>query len=193
MRLFIAIELPLQVIEHLDKLCRALRSDAELVDSVLRFVALESAHLTLKFLGEVDDARLPEVKTALSTVKIKPLRLSAVEMLYLPKKGPVHVIGVRVGGEVDRLNLLHEQIERSCESIQPKREDRVFLPHITLARWRPGPSSSRLSGIRAKTLSHLFPGPAFEARGFRLIQSILGADGAKHTVLETFSTNPNIS
>ncbi|HLH32445.1 MAG TPA: RNA 2',3'-cyclic phosphodiesterase, partial [Terriglobia bacterium] len=72
MRLFIAVDLPNDVRDQLAEVQRALRP---LTDSA-RWVAPESIHITLKFLGEVPEKQLEDIDTALAGLSWKPFTVT---------------------------------------------------------------------------------------------------------------------
>src|SRR5688572_11271909 len=110
MRLFTAIELPDDAREHLQRVRSKLMKARALVDAV-SWVKPENLHITLKFLGEVPDARIKSLIDSLARVTVEPMELFAEQMLCFPRRGPVRVIGVGVGGDVDGLADVFEQIE----------------------------------------------------------------------------------
>jgi len=175
MRLFLAIELPEEVRRHLDLVRDELDRGCGLFHDA-SWVKRENWHVTLRFLGEVPDAQIPELTSALEDVSSDSISLLAERMLYFPKRGPVHVIGVEIGGETGRLDNLHAQIESRCEELGFPKQRRRFTGHITLAR----PKHLGAS-IRGVALAKQFPGPAFVATQFLLIQSEPTPQGSRYT------------
>jgi 2'-5' RNA ligase len=176
MRLFLAIELPEEVRRHLDIVRDELDRTCGLFHDA-SWVKRENWHVTLKFLGEVPDAQILELTSALKDTTSDPISLFAERMVFFPKRGPVHVIAVEVGGEMGHLDHLHALIESRCEGLGFAKERRRFTGHITLARPRHG------LAIRGATLANQFPGPVFVAREFVLMQSEPGPQGSIYTPL----------
>ncbi|MBR9699021.1 RNA 2',3'-cyclic phosphodiesterase [Candidatus Woesearchaeota archaeon] len=95
------------------------------LDSTLRFA--HDFHLTLKFLGEVADSQLEDIKERLGTIAFKPFSLHASHIGSFP-----HVVWVGFD-ECEELKQLQGEIEKALEDIFP-REKRDFKAHVTLAR-----------------------------------------------------------
>src|ERR1043165_767414 len=130
MRVFLAIELPEKSRRHLDRLCQHLRRPHDLAQSV-SWVKRDNWHITLKFLGEVEDACIPEITPALAAVQVHPMNLFADRMQYFPKRGPVRVVSVGIGGDAGLLNHLPKHIEDALQPLGFPREDRPYTAHIT--------------------------------------------------------------
>jgi 2'-5' RNA ligase len=96
------------------------------------------AHVTLKFLGEVDPDRVEAVEDALSTAVtdagVPPFELSVGGFGVFPSIDYISVVwaGVREGGP--ELTRLHEAVERETTAIGFDPTDHDFTPHVTLAR-----------------------------------------------------------
>lgn len=103
-----------------------------------RWVDPESIHLTLKFLGDVPAARLPEVRQALRRAagEVAPFEFALAGLGCFPSTRQPRVIWVGVeepSGSLERLQCI---VERELGSIGFPREGRAFTPHLTLARLR---------------------------------------------------------
>ena len=180
MRLFTAIELPEPVRAHLLRVRAELLKSPDLADAV-SWVKPENLHVTLKFLGEVPDAALPKLTHSLAAVSVEPTRLTPGRMVLFPQRGPVRVIAAGFAGDVERLSRLFADIEDACAAAGFEREGRAYTPHATLGRGRPGRGGSGLRRLRDETFERLFPGPAFTADRFVLMQSQLNPKGAIYT------------
>ena len=182
MRLFLAIELPSDVRDHLGRVQEALKP----VASKASWTRVENLHLTLKFLGEVSDADAAQVCEKLKCVAVgAPIELCAAGIECFPLRGPVRVIGAAMTGDVERLGELHAQIEEACAASGFAREPRAYRPHATLARARvpmPGSSRDRMS----ERTRQLWPGPRMEATEFVLMHSQLHPKGSRYTPVARF-------
>jgi 2'-5' RNA ligase len=143
-------------------------------------------HVTLKFLGEVADEQVPRLREALSRVEFpRPaLDLRAEALDVFPSRGSIRVIHAQVGGDVERLAAAHDAIEAQCASIGFPRENRRFRAHVTMGRPR-APLRGAWEALQAAT-DGMWPGPAFEASRFALVQSRLNPAGAIYTNVATF-------
>jgi 2'-5' RNA ligase len=182
MRLFLAIELPDDVREHLARVQSRLKP----LDVKASWTALHNLHITLKFLGEVDDRSVAPLIESLSLVRVAGgIELAANDLELFPPKGPVRVVAAAMGGSADALRAVHAAIEQRCRHLGFTREQRAYRPHITVARGRPViPSGFRERAEAAAEGS--WPGPAFRVGEFVLVQSRLSPKGSQYTTLRRF-------
>ena len=140
-RLFTAIELGPQVRERVAsrqaELAQALRTGGF---EGLRLVRAEQLHLTLVFLGEIADARVPDI-VAVMTADL-PLPAFDIEFAHcgvFPPHGPPRVLWLGVDGGAGHARSVFEAVAERLESGGGPRERRPFVPHLTLGRWRGAP------------------------------------------------------
>ena len=143
----------------------------------VRSSAPDNLHLTVKFLGEIDDRDVSRICNVLKGIESSGAIVLIPDGIHcLPERGPVRTICIGLKGDLARLQALYGNIEGVCEELGVRRERRRFLPHITLARLRRTlPTSVRTSIERVELRNS--PGQ-FEAREFVLMQSILEPQGA---------------
>jgi 2'-5' RNA ligase len=135
-RLFAAIEVPEAV---QDRIARAAALLAE-AGWRAKWVNPLGTHLTLKFYGEVDVARLPALKQALQCAAA-PVAAFQVEakgagMFPNPRRPRVLWLGVQ-GGGLSTLTRLQTAVEHVSADIGFSPEVRAYHPHLTVARFRP--------------------------------------------------------
>lgn len=191
MRLFLAIELPDPVRQHLSELiARYSIRDVVTVawgdDFGVSSTRPENLHLTLKFLGEVDESAVTELTDALNQVDVgAPMRLRAAFMDLLPPRGPIRVIAAGLDGDIHLLARLHRSVEDCCAGLGYPTERRDYRPHVTLARAkRPIPKPLRQDLLDA--LQPKLPGPEFRTESFSLFQSRLGGGPPQYIRLARF-------
>ncbi len=180
-RIFIALDIPGEIREHLNQYVdrvRQLAPDA-------RWVRAKSLHVTLKFVGEVKDAKLAEITTALTPIKAKPfpVEFKATGFFPAPKSARVFWAGVN-GGEA--LPRLASAIDAAVEKLGIPRKKRAYHAHLTLAR---APEDNRhCFRLLHERLGAEEP-PRFgtmTAQEFFLYQSQIMRGGARYTKLERF-------
>src|SRR5689334_22448235 len=131
MRLFIAIELPHEVRQHVARV----RDDLKSQISNASFTRDDNLHITLKFLGEVDEKRTESLIESLQNITVGgAIRIKAEQIECFPNRGPVRIIAAGFGGSVETLAGLHRSIEQRCQHLGFERETRQYRPHVTLAR-----------------------------------------------------------
>ncbi len=134
MRAFIAFELPPEVKMYLFGLIGVM--SASLKD--VKWVNDEGLHITMKFLGEIEDNKVAQIKGHLLPIesKYKPLNLTTTEIDAFPNRKRARVIVVGLKNEVDIINDIFQDIENFLEKLGFEKESRLFKPHITLGRIR---------------------------------------------------------
>jgi 2'-5' RNA ligase len=144
MRLFFAIELGDALLELLDETTAPLRAEAP----ELAWIPREQQHLTLKFLGDVDQAAASKLVEAADRAAARhpPLEMHVREVGAFPNFRRARVVWIGVEQE-PRLELLHHDLEVACAEEGFEVEGRPFRPHITLARVRAPLPVERLRGL----------------------------------------------
>jgi RNA 2',3'-cyclic 3'-phosphodiesterase len=179
-RLFVAISLSAELRASFSALLQELRPLAPLA----KFVPAGNLHLTLKFLGEVSQAKLDEVRSALSTIHSQqPARLDFRALAFFPNERHPKVLWVDVESTAS-LKSLAADIDRAMHTLGFPLETRDFTPHLTLARfYKPGlPPKLRIAVN--ENASRTFG--SLTTADFHLIESKRKPSGAEYTVLETF-------
>jgi 2'-5' RNA ligase len=149
-----------------------------------RWARVEGLHVTLKFLGEVNESKLPEIKAALSILNASPFDVGFQSVGFFPNARSARVFWIGVQPD-EALPQLAAAIDHTLEEQGFAREQRPYSPHLTLAR---AGAPGSLRGL-APLLEHEGP-PQFgtmTAREFFLFQSHLGKGGSRYTKLEKFS------
>lgn len=178
MRLFIAIELPDEIKRHLGGMRTGIPGS--------RWVPLEQIHLTLAFLGEVDDATLDLLTGALATIKTPAFNLCFSGTGCFPGRRRPRVLWVGLEPE-PLLNSLASLVREAVLACNIPQADRPFSPHITLARLK-FPASHEVEAFLDQTPKQVLPTVC--VREFTLFQSILTSQGALHTPVKTFRLSP---
>ncbi len=139
-RSFVAIELPDELKLGLGQLQARLKLGNL---PWVKWVDLNSIHLTLKFLGNIAVSRIGEITRAMEEAAevISPFNLEVKDLGVFPNFRRVQVAWVGIRGEVDKLARLQQRIETSLAHLGFARESRPFTPHLTLARVRERASS----------------------------------------------------
>jgi 2'-5' RNA ligase len=132
MRCFIAIDLP----DHVHRRMASLQSTLKPYDWPVRWTNPQQIHLTIKFLGDVPDADMSDICTALKEVTqmVPPFALTIGSAGCFPPRGEPRVIWTAVLDPPQPLMDLQEGIEASMEALGIAREARAFRPHLTLGR-----------------------------------------------------------
>ncbi len=174
MRLFIAIEIP----DDLKKMIGGLRVDIP----GARWVPAEQIHLTLAFLGEVEETAVEPLNMELARIHLPEFKLCFSGTGCFPDRRRPRVlwIGVEPHPLLTRLAATVHEVVLACGIPQ---EERPFSPHITLARLKfpaPGKYDAFFDRPEIQKL------PPFPVREFILFQSRLTQQGAVHSRIRSF-------
>lgn len=168
-----------------------LASEVERLRPVARDVAWtarDNVHLTLKFLGEVDHARLPALGEALGHgVAACPAFSLVVDGLgAFPSRSRPRVLWAGVGPGAGEATVLAERVDAALAPLGFPPERRPFSAHVTLGRVRTPRADPRL----AEALDH---GSVFGRQlvdRVALMRSELSPRGARYTELAAFPLGP---
>ncbi len=151
----------------------------------VRLVNPDDLHLTLAFLGEIDDAALAAVVTLTQEVaqQTSPFTLTLDKLGIFGQPHAPRVVWVGVGGDLRRLAALQQRLAESLEALGFPRESRPYAPHLTLARiTRPlaATSLAQLTALLAEAPRHPTRWPVAEVR---VMRSDPNAKGARYAAL----------
>ena len=149
MRLFVAAEIGERVSRRIGTLIDDLRARAaaSAPRAKVTWVPVDRLHLTVRFIGEVDDARVELLRAALRpplAVRRFDVRLAGVGAF--PKGGSPRVLWVGVADGVAPMTQLEREVSARLAAMAIPEESRSYRPHLTLARVR------EAAGLRAATL-----------------------------------------
>lgn len=125
-RLFVAIPLPDYLKDSLHQLKTGLNG--------FRWTARDNLHLTLKFIGDTEEAAMPAIEEALSLVQVESFLLPVERIGFFPPRGQPNFIWVSVGKGHPRLFQLHQKIENVLYALGIEPATCAYRPHITIAR-----------------------------------------------------------
>lgn len=185
-RSFVAIELPEEAKRGLARLRRELERDEH---RFVKWVDPEGIHLTLKFLGNVPSKRLAEITEAIAkaTQGVWLFHLEIHGIGAFPSRKQPRVLWVGIGGEVDKLTRLQQSIDSALAALGFAKEERHFVPHLTLARVREGASPADRKGfgelLSSTILEEKYP---IEVEAVRLMRSQLTPAGAIYSCISMF-------
>jgi 2'-5' RNA ligase len=180
MRLFVALDFPDEVRSAIRDLIASLKPLARNA----RWVRPETMHITLKFIGETNAAKVASIRAVLAPIHsplLVEMHFRGVGFFPDERRPRVMWCGVEAS---PNLAELAAGVESALEPLGISRESRAFVPHLTLARFQ---SPVRLDElIRAANESATLEfGTAHETE-FHLIESILKPSGAEYKRVATY-------
>ncbi len=183
MRAFIAIALNQEFYTDILSLQRRL----DKYDLTIRWVNPTNIHLTLKFLGNINDQELKTILSSLADVvnshQSFSLSLSGIGVfpdLYCPR---VMWAGIEKGKK--ECISLQKDIEGSINSVKVKQENRTFSPHLTIGRFITKNHKPDIGRIIEKERNFHLKALA-PVNAIMLFESILTPKGAIHKIVEKF-------
>ncbi|MBO9368419.1 MAG: RNA 2',3'-cyclic phosphodiesterase [Chloroflexi bacterium] len=185
LRLFIAIELPLALLQEIDRVVAPLR--LRIPGELIRWVPYQNIHLTLKFLGEVSPSNVELICQAMAqeASRHSPFMLTIEGWGVFPelKRPRVLWIGIQAPPELFRLQ---RGIDAITQRLGYLSEERSFTPHLTIGRVRAQASPEEIALIRSSLQSFSLDfKDSFTVNAIHLIKSDLQPQGARYTRLFT--------
>jgi len=166
LRLFVALEIPEELRERLALLETGVHG--------AKWVPPENIHLTLRFIGEVNEGQARDLALDLATIRAKAFPMTLVGAGHFESGRRVRQLWVGVERS-EALEALHDKIESLMKRAGLPADQQRFRPHITLAR---------LNGVGPETVHRwlaantLFRAVPFMVERFVLFSSLLGKSKA---------------
>lgn len=114
----------------------------------LKTVGEESTHVTLKFLGDVDENAVPAIEECMKAAAfgVKPFEVSVKGAGVFPTKSKARVVWAGLEG-AEPMAVMADRLEGCLESLGFPKEGREFRPHLTLARVKDPRTSSAAAEV----------------------------------------------
>jgi len=179
MRAFIAVACPPEAKEKLALVVERIKPLGD-----LKVVETENIHLTLHFLGEVEERKLEELIAALSTVR-KPggFGVCIKGLGAFPGPGSPRVLWAGAEKGDNELRELHEAVDSAIAHLGLQKEGR-FSSHYTIARVRYLRDKNGLKELLAEYKEKKFG--CFQVDSFYLMKSVLQRTGPVYSVVREF-------
>ncbi|MDQ0160126.1 RNA 2',3'-cyclic phosphodiesterase [Alkalibacillus salilacus] len=175
---FIGIKVPHEIGQKLVQTQQALKPHA----SYKNWVHQDDFHITLKFLGHVDESLIPKLKEDLTQIELSnPIDLEVNRTSYFGKPTQPRVLFAEVA-----FNQVLESLKNKVEDVAIQygfsKEKRAFKPHITLAKkWR-----DHTVECDSNVLEQIFnPSLDFRVNTFQLFQ-IHPSEEPKYQAIDQF-------
>jgi 2'-5' RNA ligase len=142
----------------------------------------EKLHLTLKFLGDIDDRHLKNLIEAVEKTarQIKSFKLEIAETGVFPSPRNARILWLGLKNEQGSLQKLNEILEIECEKIGFEKEKRNFKAHLTIARLREPQKSKELA---QRHLRNEFEAVEFDVSEIVIYESKLLPQGSVYSVV----------
>lgn len=167
-RLFFGLELPQELRLRIEALAGG-------IDSA-RWVAPEDLHITLRFIGEVDEPAMEDIAAEAASIRFEPFPVTFAGAGHFERRGRVSAVWLGVEPST-ALAALRDRIEAAAVRAGQPPEGRKFRPHVTVGRLTRGRPGEVRGWLAANTLFRAYP---FTVERFVLFSSTLGRSGSAY-------------
>jgi len=157
--------------DRLVEVCNLLPADTG------RFVPRQNLHITLAFLGSLEDAVISDLRQAAATIAARRFSLQLEELGWWRKP---RVVWIAAPVVPERLLKLVAEINTLLLAQQVRTEDRPYQPHLTIAR----KAARKPRNVNFQPID-------WQINSFCLVQSTTLPDGAVYEVIETWPLSSN--
>ena len=184
MRLFVAVEIESALAERIaevgDELKR--RAIARAPRARITWIPSDRMHLTVRFIGEVEESRVGQVRAALTPLRSARFELTVRGVGAFPRSGAPRVLWAGITDGVEALAELEREVSERLAGCGIPGEDRPYRPHLTLARVRDA-AGLRTGPLIEGLTDHIFGSSQVDA--ITLFQSRLSPKGPQYMALHS--------
>jgi len=177
MRTFMAVEVPENVRRKIDNFLK----EKATKNLPIKWVRFDNLHITLQFLGEIDESKKKEIAAVIAEIarKFTPfqVKLEGIGCFPNPRNPRVLWIGAKEGAE--KLCEIAQNLETTLSRFGIKEEKR-FHPHLTIGRIK---TSCKVDNILEKNIET----EPFQVNSITLFKSTLRSEGPIYEALENFA------
>ena len=170
-RVFISIELPENVKKEIQRIQEKLHEFSG------KKTEFENLHLTLKFLGEINEEKIEKVKEKLIEVKLKKIDCS-IDEIGVFNEDFIKIVWIHLGG----CEKLQKEVDESLKDLF--KSEKRFMSHITIARVKGVKDKKKfleeLKKIKFKKIN-------FVVDKFSLMKGVLMPDGPEYKIIEEYN------
>jgi 2'-5' RNA ligase len=130
-RTFFAVDL---LVKPILKKITEIQKDLDVPNSRIVFVAPENMHFTMKFLGDIEEATVPEIQKAVEEITFVPFPLELKGIGCLPSFSYINAIYIGATKGTEELRDIAKELDQICTKFNIKKEKRSFTAHLTIGR-----------------------------------------------------------
>jgi 2'-5' RNA ligase len=184
MRVFVAVPLPSDIKDRITDLMMDLKNRLPAEAAPVAWTKKENLHITLKFLGEVNDAQIPLLKGVLSAAAqhTASFDLQLAQLHTFSSDGPIRTLWLGVSPSSE-LQAIAEKVIAQCEANGFRREKRAFQAHVTLGRIKSVKGQAVIPSVTTPPATAVEK--TFRVNKIVLMRSILSAAGSTYTPVHT--------
>lgn len=189
MRVFVAVDLAIRVVENLVLLQEDLNGPISDLEGSVRWIEAANIHLTLKFLGDADPGLVIRLREVLreAACSVSLFDLETVGTGCFPDEKRPRVLWAGTGEGLDELNGLRAAVLKGTQSLGIADDKRPYQAHVTLGRVKTFDDRIDVSGVLAPFEQTSFG--RSQIKDLLLMESRLDPKGATYHVIERFPLN----
>lgn len=152
----------------------------------VKWVKVKNLHVTLKFLGEIEENMVEKVKNTLteSLHDVTSFFLTASDLGAFPSLSSPRVIWLGIGEGKEKIEKIFKEVEKGLIECGIPPEGRKYHPHITLGRIKRSVNRGWWKGVLNMKLPRF---PRMVVREVVLYQSCLHSEGPEYKVLKRYN------
>jgi 2'-5' RNA ligase len=174
-RCFVALNLPKELVEEIIRVQNLIKRNNFFIG---KFTEPENIHLTLKFLGEINQRKIEEVRKRLLKIKLDKFDIELGEVGIFSKKIP-RILWVKLIGK--GVFELQKEVDSRLKNLFT--EEERFMSHITIARIKHVPNKKDFFNYLKNTFPRKFK---MKAKDFSLLSSELTPEGPIYSELRKY-------
>jgi len=149
----------------------------------LKIVKPENVHLTLKFLGEIDEKMVDRIAGVMekSVKEVSPFRIKLRGVGVFPSMDYMRVLWVGLK-DAEKLGIIAERLENGLSNLGFKKEKRRFSPHVTIGRVKSSRNKDELQNFLNENTKKDFG--EFDVKCIRLKKSVLTPKGPEYSTVK---------
>ena len=186
-RTFIAIPLARDVDRNAARMLQRLKQP----NDGIKWVPHENLHLTLKFLGDVDNTEIPDVCKAIQRIcsNYSPFHLDFGGTGAFPSMNRPRILYAGIADASGTLQEIVAQLETSLAELGFKQEPRDYVPHLTLGRTRSASKVANSEVLTRLTAEEKTELGSMQVDTLNLVASFLDKSGPTYQVMDTITLN----
>ena len=183
LRTFVALPLDSHIVTSLQDLHQKLQS----LPVDVKWVKPHSIHVTIKFLGDVEEAHLDSIYEAIhqGVSGVKPWRVGVKHIGTFPGMRNPRVVWVGLDDPTGTIMTVQDQVQAELVKIGFEKERRAFTPHLTVGRVRTPKGKKDLVSFLLDEREREFG--EMQVNRVVLYKSDLKPTGAEYTALQEFT------
>ncbi len=174
LRLFTGLSIPESLVPRIENLQRGLPE--------ARWSDPYNFHITLTFIGEVEEPQAEAVDFELSRIDFESFAISLSGLGFFERGHQPHAVWVAVEDN-PALTALKSRVDAALDRAGVEYEHRKYVPHLTVGRVRQTPPEKIGPWLEQ---NNLFAAPSVDVPAFHLYQSHIGGQGAKYEIVASY-------